>query len=356
MSGWVRSMPVSMSPTRARAPRLTAYEPVGVAPMARMSHWGTHPARPPPDPVDETPKSAAQAAASLACARVPAGAASTVLTGERARGQSTATPPTKDGIVGVLGCWLTPLLAALPSRPTPYYRARGAPATGRISNRGATISWPPAFFSTSARRSRKRTERAASSRAQASIRTTSDVDLGELLHLPGPRRRLHRERRCRRRVRPRGHRAPSMRGRPCRRPGGPTDWDELAGRATSLPEFFLELAARHLDRRLALFDLALPHRPHHLVAASEKAHRHWMSRTLCARCPERDNQQAGGFNWHGPIVAYLGDTTGGRENDALLSRRSKPGTGSKWTSRTWRASCGGTTAARQMRTTRARGC
>ena len=37
-SGWVRSMPVSMSPMRAPFPFVTAYEP-GLALIARMSHW-----------------------------------------------------------------------------------------------------------------------------------------------------------------------------------------------------------------------------------------------------------------------------------------------------------------------------
>ena len=40
MSGCDPSMPVSMMPTRtARLPWLRAYEPSGVAPIMRMSHW-----------------------------------------------------------------------------------------------------------------------------------------------------------------------------------------------------------------------------------------------------------------------------------------------------------------------------
>jgi hypothetical protein len=38
MSGCVKSIPVSRSPTVTPAPRLTAYEPAGDAPMIRWSH------------------------------------------------------------------------------------------------------------------------------------------------------------------------------------------------------------------------------------------------------------------------------------------------------------------------------
>src|SRR5262245_37570078 len=41
MSGCEKSIPVSMSPTRAPSPWLTAYEPDGVALIARISHWQT---------------------------------------------------------------------------------------------------------------------------------------------------------------------------------------------------------------------------------------------------------------------------------------------------------------------------
>ena len=41
MSGWVASIPVSRMPTLVPRPRLTAYEPVGLALMIRMSHWQT---------------------------------------------------------------------------------------------------------------------------------------------------------------------------------------------------------------------------------------------------------------------------------------------------------------------------
>jgi hypothetical protein len=39
MSVFVRSMPVSMSPTRTPLPRLTEYDARRVAPIAPMSHW-----------------------------------------------------------------------------------------------------------------------------------------------------------------------------------------------------------------------------------------------------------------------------------------------------------------------------
>src|SRR5262245_59490056 len=64
MSGCVRSTPVSMSPTRAPAPWLTPYEPLGVAPIARMSHWQAPSGSGPTS--GGTEKSDAQAACSVA--------------------------------------------------------------------------------------------------------------------------------------------------------------------------------------------------------------------------------------------------------------------------------------------------
>src|SRR4051794_36250481 len=68
MSVWVRSMPVSITPTRAPAPWFTAYDPLEVAWMARMSHWQ--------DPrgsglSGDAPYNAVQAVASLAAGISP---------------------------------------------------------------------------------------------------------------------------------------------------------------------------------------------------------------------------------------------------------------------------------------------
>ena len=79
MSLLVRSMPVSMSPTRAPLPRFTAYDPATSAPIARMSHWH---ALSGPGPLDAgTLKSDAHAAASAACVLVPGGGGTTAMDG-----------------------------------------------------------------------------------------------------------------------------------------------------------------------------------------------------------------------------------------------------------------------------------
>ena len=78
MSLLVRSMPVSMSPMRAPLPWFTAYDPAGVAPIARMSHWhalsGSGPM------FAGTPYNDAQAAASAAAVFVPDGGAALAAT------------------------------------------------------------------------------------------------------------------------------------------------------------------------------------------------------------------------------------------------------------------------------------
>src|SRR6188508_941894 len=82
MSVWVRSMPVSISPTRAPFPLFTAYDPAVVAPIARMSHWHAPNGS---GPIDVgTLKSVAHAAFSAACVLVPGGAASTLVATRRA--------------------------------------------------------------------------------------------------------------------------------------------------------------------------------------------------------------------------------------------------------------------------------
>src|SRR3989442_7346837 len=84
-----RSIPVSITPTRAPLPLLTAYEPDVVALIARISHWhgpsGSGPV------IADTLYSDAQAAISTACERVPSGTAA-VFAPTRAKPAFRAAP------------------------------------------------------------------------------------------------------------------------------------------------------------------------------------------------------------------------------------------------------------------------
>jgi len=83
---------VSMSPTRTPLPRFTEYEPLLVAPIARMSHW--HALSESGPTAADTPYSEAQAAASAAAVFVPSGGAAAAVVWATPRIDSVAAAPT----------------------------------------------------------------------------------------------------------------------------------------------------------------------------------------------------------------------------------------------------------------------